>query len=418
MFPRRGLLQLKWLIYLAVIALLAIGSVSFFRFLRPTVVVTRMTEGPVVRAVYATGTVAPEREFPIRATNEGTLEKVFVDKGSVVKSGDRLAQIVDPALVYALDQAQADLNEKLARADETTSPVLAELDARIKANSEQLQIAVREEKRLRQAYEGGGGSQSDVDRAADRVQTAWASLESYKSQRGMRMLELTREVETARSAVKTARWKLDQQTLISPIDGVVLDRPKSQGTRVAVNEVILRVADVQPKNLVMRAAVDEEDITSVHVGQKVIMTLYAFERMKFDGKVRTIYAEADPSRRTFEVDIEILQPSDRFQPGMTGELAFVVEEKGKAMIVPSQAVQEGAIYVVRDGRIAKAEAQLGVAAVDRVEVLNGLSPDDRVIISPVTPDAVGKQARVREVDPREAAGLNKKDADKPFNPMR
>jgi multidrug efflux pump subunit AcrA (membrane-fusion protein) len=418
MSARRGLLPFKWLVYFGVIALLAVGMFAFFRMLRANVVVTKLVEGPVVRAVYATGTVAPEREFPVRATNEGTLEKVLVDKGSVVAAGQPLAQIVDPALIYAVDQAQSNLTEKLARADEKTSPVLAELDARIKATTEQLGIATREERRLREAFEGGGGSRSDVDRASDRTQTVWAALESYKSQRGMRVLELTREAEGAGSELKTAQWKLDQQTLKSPIDGVVLDRPKSQGTRVAVNEVILRVADVKPKNLIMRAAVDEEDITSVHVGQKVIMTLYAFEKTKFEGIVRTIYAEADANRRTFEVDIDILQSNDRFQPGMTGELAFVIQEKEKAMIVPSQAVQNGAIYVMRDGRITRLEPQVGVAAVDRVEIVSGLELEDQVIISPITPEMVGKSASVKTMDPREAAGLNKKDADKPFNPMR
>lgn len=415
---RRGLSSIRWSIYAGAIVLLAVAAITTLRFFRTSVVVTTPVEGPVIRAVYATGTVEPEREFPIRATNEGTLEKVFVDKGSPVKAGDKVAQIVDPALLYSVDQAQADVNEKVARADVATSPVLSEYDARIKAATEQLGIAKREEKRLRDAYEAGGGSQSDVDRASDRTQTMWAALEGFKSQRGSKVLELTREVELAQSALKIAQWKLSQQLLTSPIDGVVLNRPISQGTRVAVNEVIMRVADATPQKLVMRAAVDEEDITSVHVGQKVIMTLYAFEHAKFEGRVRTIYDEADVNRRTFEVDIEILEPNDRFQPGMTGELAFVVAEKEKALIVPSQAVQGGAIYVVAGGRIEKREPLLGVAAVDRVEIVGGLERGDEVVISPVTPAMIGKAASVKRMDPREAAGLNKKEEAKPFNPMR
>lgn len=415
---RRGLFSIRWILYAAALIALAAAAFGVTRLLRTRVVVTTIVEGPVIRAVYATGTVQPEREFPIRAPNEGTLEKVLVDKGSVVKAGDALAEIVDPALIYAVDRAQAELNEKLARVDEKTSPVLAEFDARIPAARQQLDIALREEKRLKQTLETGAGSQTDVDRAADRVQMLWATLESWKSQRAAKLLELQREVDFARSALKTATWKLDQQKLVSPIDGVVLDRPTSQGTRVAVNDTIMRLADVRPDVLVMRAAVDEEDITSVHVGQKVIMTLYAFDRAKFEGKVRTIYSEADPNRRTFEVDIEFLVKSERLQPGMTGELAFVVEEKDRAMILPSQAVKDGFVYVVRGGKIVRLKPEIGVAAVDRVEVKGGLDPADRVIISPLTSDMEGKPAGTTDMDPREAAGLNKPDQDKPFNPMR
>jgi multidrug resistance efflux pump len=56
--------------------------------------------------------------------------------------------------------------------------------------------------------------------------------------------------------VATAEWNLEQQTLRAPIDGVVLDRPIAIGTRMAINDQIMRIADVTPKNLVMRAAVD------------------------------------------------------------------------------------------------------------------------------------------------------------------
>lgn len=415
---RRGLHPIRIGLYILLALALIAGAVAAVRSLRRNVVVTRLVEGPVIRAVYATGTISPEREFPIRTTNEGTLEKVLVDKGSEVKQGTPLAEIVDPALIYAVDRAQAELTEKLARADEKTSPVIAELDARISATTEQLAIATREEKRLRDTLETGGGSRTDVDRAVDRVQNAWAQLESWKGQRSAKLLELQREVDFAKSALKTAQWKRDQQVLISPIDGVVLDRPTSQGTRVAINEVIMRVADVRPSKLVMRAAVDEEDITSVFVGQKVIMTLYAFDRARFEGKVRTIYAEADANRRTFEVDIEMLAANDRLQPGMTGELAFVVEERDKAIIVPSQAVKDGFVYVVRSGSIVQLEPKIGVAAVDRVEIVSGIEPNDLIIISPLTSDMAGKSTSITEIDPRAAAGLNKADDEKPFNPMR
>lgn len=404
---RRAVSLVRVLVILVICGVVAGGAFAVYAALRPTVTVTRLVEGPVIRAVYATGTISPVREYPIRASTAGTLSEVMVDKGDAVTAGQVLATVADSSLVYAADRAQAELREKQARLDPATSPVLAEFDARIRAATEQLAIAQREETRLRQLLEDQARSTTDLDRAADRVQAALGLAESLKSQRASALLELEREVAFAQSAAKTAQWDLDQQQARSPIDGVVLDRPIPQGTRVAINDTLMRVADVTPANLVMRAAVDEEDITSVSVGQKVIMTLYAFPDEKFLGKVKTIYAEADPNRRTFEVDVEIEQPSDRFQPGMTGELAFVVTEKASAQILPSQAVQKGGVvYVIRDGRIVPDTPEIGVRAVDRVEVLSGIAPDARVVISPIAPGDVGKHARVTEIDPRAAAGLD------------
>ena len=66
-------------------------------------------------------------------------------------------------------------------------------------------------------------------------------------------LELERELQVAKAALDTANWNLEQQTLSRPIDGVVLDRPLSVGTRLAINDHVMRVADVRPEKLVMRA---------------------------------------------------------------------------------------------------------------------------------------------------------------------
>ena len=400
------------LITLAIVGVvLAVSAWGIYAALRPRVVTTTPTTGPIIRAVYATGTISPVREFAIRAKRAGTLQTVLVDKGDRVATSQPVAIIADPSLTYALDKAQAELAEKLARAAADTSPVLAELDAKIRATGEMLDIARRDETRLRQLYEKQAGSSIDLDRAMDRVQGTTMNFESLKSERESAQLELEREVAFAQSALRTAQFNLAELTATSPIDGVVLDRPVSQGTRVAINEPLMRVADVAPDRLVMRAAVDEEDITRVSIGQKVIMTLYAFDGRAFEGKVKTIYAEADADRRTFEVDIDVLAPSDRFQPGMTGELAFVLEQKAAAKVLPSQAVQkDGSVYILRDGIIRRETPEIGVRAVDRAELIGGLADDAHVIISPIDPSLVGRHAREERVDPLAATGLGNPEA--------
>ena len=73
------------------------------------------------------------------------------------------------------------------------------------------------------------------------------------------------------------------------------------------------------------------------------MTLYAFEGRVFNGRVTKIYDQADSSRAAFEIDVQLEEKNDRLQPGMTGELAFVLATKDSAIVVPSQALQDGAI---------------------------------------------------------------------------
>lgn len=397
------------------VAVVAAVVLVYLRFARPLVTVTEVVRGPVVQAFYATGTVSPVREYPIKANVAGILDRVTVDKGQRVKAGQTVAVVAAPDLEYALRKAQAELDEKIKRAEPASSPVLKELDARIAVSSELLDIARREKDRMTRAKESRVASQADVDRALDRYKTVGLEFEAAKAQRATKELELAREVAVAKVAVDTARYNFDQRNLTAPVDGVVLDRPLSKGTRLAVNDHVMTVADVDPAVLVMRAQVDEEDKTAVRLGQPVRMTLYAYADRVFEGTVDQIYPQADPERRTFEVDVRLTQPDGKLSAGMTGELAFVQDQKAEADVLPSQAVQNGHLYLVRDGRLVKAGATFGLRSAERVEVLDGVRPGDRVAISAVGTMTDGQFVRTTYMDPAEAAGLNKpKVADATF----
>jgi HlyD family secretion protein len=389
------------------LGLVAAVGWGIYQYARPLVTVTEVVEGPVVQAFYSTGTIEPQREYPIKSNTAGTITQVHVDKGDRVSKGQPLAVVTDPAQLYTVEKAQAELNEKLSRADEKTSPVLMEYDARLKGAQALLEIAQREVKRVTDLMQINAGAQNDLDRAMDRVKQLLTDAEAIRAQKAAKKLELDREVEVARSALNIARWDVEQQTLRSPIDGVVLDRPTSLGTRMAVNDPIMRIADVAPENLVMRADVDEEDIASVREAQTVRMTLYSFPGQVLSGRVTRIYDQADESRRTFEVDVKLDDPNQRLQPGMTGELAFVVATRDKALVIPAQALQDGGVYVVRDRRLQKVPVQTGLKSIERVEVLSGLAPGVRVVITPATSMRPGQVVRSDYIDPVTAAGLNK-----------
>ena len=425
---RRAQGYVRWIVLAAVLVAAGVGVYAAISMMRPTVTVTEPAERRVVQAFYATGTISPEREYPIRTPTAGLLAEVFVDKGDAVTRGQRLAFVSDPDLEAKVKQAEAELAEKRARADAEQSPVVAEFDSKIRFTKEMVDLADREQQRLRGLIERDAASRTDLDRALERLKVVSMEMATWQAQRDAKLLELRRDAGVARAALEAAKENANRQTLASPIDGVVLDRPVAQGTRLAVNDNVMRVADVRPGKLVMRAAVDEEDITKVRVDpadpQLVQMSLYAFsprpgerevEQRVFEGRVVRKYDQADPDRRTFEVDVALPPGEARFQPGMTGELAFVMQAKERATVIPSQAVQDGGVFVVRDERLVRVDdVRLGVSGVERVEVIAGLQPGDRVVISPAAELKVGAWVRETFMDPDAAAGLNKPQAKEIF----
>lgn len=408
---RHAGILVRWVVIAAVaMAAVAVGFGVYAR-LRPVLTVTEIVQAPVVQAFYATGTLSPVRDHPIKASVEGIVERLpdgpFIDKGSRVTEGQALLKIVDPELELLSLRAKAELEEKRARADEKSSPVLAEFDARLSGTLDLLELARAEQRRVLRALETRAATQVDLDRAIERVKNLFKEAEGLKAQKATTLLRLKADLEVAESAHRISLWNLDQQTLRSPIDGVVLDRPASPGTHLNVNDPVLLIADVRPENLVMRAAVDEENMTFVREKQAVQMSLYSYPGRIFAGRVGRIYDKADPQRRTFEVDVAIDQPDARMSAGMTGELAFVVASKESAAVAPRQALQGGVIYTIRDGRLSAADVGTGLTSVERVEILSGLTVGDRVVISPVAGLKKGQPVRTTFMDPGAAAGLNK-----------
>jgi RND family efflux transporter MFP subunit len=408
---RRGHRAVRWVL-LAGVAVIAAGvGVAAYRYSLPTVTVTEVVRAPVVAAFYATGTLSPVREHPVKARVEGMLERLddgpLIDKGSRVKQGQVLMKVVNKERELIASRAAAELEEKRARGDEKTSPVLSEFDAKLKGTLELLDLAHAEQRRILRGLETRAATQSDLDRAMDRVKQFATEAESLKAQKAAMALRLKADLEVAEAAYRIALWNLDQQLLRSPVDGVVLDRPASPGTHLAINDHVMQVADVRPENLVMRAAVDEEDMTHVRDGQEVRMTLYSFPDRVFTGRVAKIYDKADPERRTFEVDVAPEQPDPRMSAGMTGELAFVIEARAEAAVVPSQALQGKRLYTIRDGKLSGVDAKIGLTSVERVEVVDGLKVGDRVVISPVAGLREGQAVRTTFMEPVAAAGINK-----------
>src|SRR5688572_20699161 len=322
----------RWVILAAVIASVAIAAVMVLRNLRPEVVVTDVVEGPVVDAFYATGTLQPTREYEIKSEVAGILRKAdpnkrFVDKGDRVAPGQVLGVVVDTQLTYLADKAKAELEERQKRAADD-SPVIREFDGKLKTTQELVEIAGRELGRIQELRPGGGATQLEFDRALDRVKVLSMELETLRTQKDAMKLQLRRELQTAEAALKIAEWNLEQQVLRCPKDleeARVLDRPVSVGTRLAVNDHVMWVADVRPEKLLMRAQVDEDDVTKVQLGQTVQIVLYAYTgKPAFEGRVTRISDKADAERRTYEVDVSVTSPDSRFAAGMTGELAFEV----------------------------------------------------------------------------------------------
>src|ERR1700722_20288155 len=152
---------MKWFsTAILITALLAGAGALAYHYLRPSVDITEVVQGPVVEAFYATGTVSAEHEYSVRSPVDGIIH-LSVDKGSPVHRGQLLATVDNADLRFAVDQSKAELKRKIALADDNTSPMLSELRAKYAAANDQLKIALDDQRRVTSLMGHGATSQND-----------------------------------------------------------------------------------------------------------------------------------------------------------------------------------------------------------------------------------------------------------------
>ena len=152
----------------------------------------------------------------------------------------------------------------------------------------------------------------------------------------------------------------------------------------------------KPKPLRIDADVNEEDMPRVKVGQKVLLRHDGFPGQALEAAVDDITPKGDPQTKTFRVYLALPNETP-LRIGMSVEANIVIAARENALVVPAEAIFNGAVDRVADGVVARTPVKTGVRGVRLVEVLAGLDEGARVI-SPARRD-LKDGARVRASGP-------------------
>lgn len=312
------------------------GALAWWKLGPITVETANPTRGPAVRAVYATGTVEPPVMLPIAPRSAGRLMELKADEGAQVRSGQELARLEDGDLQRSVD----------------------ELDARARFAKTQFE-------RAQTLLDRGLGTVLERDRTRAESQAADAAVARARALRGF-------------------------MTLTAPADGQILRRDGEVGQLIPANQPVFYFS--RREALRIEAAVDEEDITLVHPGQRVLIRAPALPDQIIDARLTAVTPKGDPVSRSFRVRIEPDNPAP-LRIGMTAEINIIVTERAKALLAPASAVVDSHVWVVREGRLHRQAVQTGISGEKQIEILSGLVETDVLVIRPVATLKEGRTAR-------------------------
>ncbi|WP_374582395.1 efflux RND transporter periplasmic adaptor subunit [Pseudoduganella sp.] len=335
--------SLRWRLALAVALLAGLAALAWWQWGPIPVTLAAIERGPAVDAIYATGTVEPTVMLPLAPRVGGRLAERTVDEGAHVRKGQLLARLDDADLAGSVDEQRARVD--YSRNQHARAATLAER---------------------------GFLSSGEADRTKAELLAAEAALRRVRAQR-------------------------DYMALLAPADGTIIRRDGEVGQYISPGQAIFVLACCAP--LRVTAEIDEEDISRVRVGQAVVLKADALPGQVFDGSVAEITPKGDPVARTYRVRIALAAPG-ALQTGMTVDANLVVARREHAMLLPAAALQGDSVWVVgQDGRLQRRSIVPGVRSAQRVEVLQGLQGNERVVAQPGAQLAEGRRARVHAAAP-------------------
>lgn len=292
------------------------------------------TRGDLTVLVTATGTLQPVNQVDVGSEISGTIRSVLVDFNDRVELGQVLATL-------DTDQLQARVNQ--------ASAALALANAQVK-QAEATIIETRNSLRRASKLEKVGMTPlEELDAAQAAYARALAELARSKAQVGQ-----------AKASLDAEQTTLAKATLLSPINGIVLNRTVEPGQTVAASfqtPVLFTLAE-NLTQMELHVGVDEADVGQVRVSQEAEFTVDAYSKRRFPATITQVHfaSQALEGVVTYETVLQVDNSELLLRPGMTATADIIVEQIDDALLVPSAALRfeppETELGVKGDGGVA------------------------------------------------------------------
>jgi len=331
---------------------------------------------PIEGSLTATGKVLAmdDRSATIGPVHEGRLVNFYAGQGSVVRKGQRLAELESADI----DEAEADylkaLND-LENANRTSATEIRFNQATYDRTKLLVDKEISPAKNLQQAEHDLELAKAN---AANSISSAKVALENAKRH----LMILGMSEGAIAGLAKNQNLGKSLFPLNAPISGTIVERNGSIGATVGSDANVFKIVDLS--GVWIDANVFEKDLSRVRVGEAVRVTVPAIPNASFTGRIILISSVVDPDTRTVKVRTEVSNPGGELKPDMFANVEIITAGKTAAITIPLAAVLDdggkSVVFVADGNSYAKREVTLGLKSDDRVEVVQGLTAGDKVVV--------------------------------------
>lgn len=333
------------------------------------VTVAEVSRGEVQRTVTNTraGTLHACRRAKLSPSLGGQIERLPVREGERVQAGQILFEIWNNDLQAQLKLAQSELEAAQAKRQEACI---------------QADLAARESRRLSELLAQRLASAESADKADGQAQATRAACQAA-----------TANVSIARARIDVAQAALDRTRLIAPFDGTIAEVNGELGEYVTPSPVGIptppAVDIIDNSCLYVGAPIDEVDAPDIRAGMTARISLDAFAKEFFDGRVRRVapyVLDEEKQARTVDIEVDFVSPetNQNMLPGYTADVEVVIDAHADSLRIPTEALLEGNQVYVYDpdfDTISRVDVSTGLSNWHHTEILEGLEAGQRVVTS-------------------------------------
>lgn len=352
----------------------------------------------IQNSITATGSVEPVDTVAVGTQVSGIIDKIYVDFNSTVKKGQVLAVLDTKNLTSTLNSAKANLQSAQANLQSANAALGYQ-----RANYN----------RYKALYQKGLISANDFESARLSYRQAEEQVAMMKE-----------SVVAAQESVRTAQTNLGYATIVSPIDGTIINKYVAEGQTVAASfstpELFGVARDL--KKMQVLADVDEADIGDVRPGESVTFTVDAYPDDQFQGTVQQVRLGGSTSNNvvTYKVVISTSNADLKLKPGMTANVTIYTQQKSGVLSVPTKALRftpaketvgkmkikdisnaKNKVWTIEGNNIVAHQVNIGMSDGTHTQIVSGVKQGQKVItgVDVKTDDAAADGSNSSESSP-------------------
>ena len=379
---------MKKILIILFILMIVLGAFYFYQRSTPNEVnFTKVQQVDYYEKILTTGTVLLEGLTEIKTEVSGKIVNVYVDEGDTFEKGKALLKFNTTDIYLDLQQAEASYALAKSKYDEivnTTCPTSREQYRQAKLAEDEIQEKAT---RYQKLYDQKAISLEKLEEVKHQLEIQQSNTLIQKNfsescaEGGTKRGTALAEIKAAQARIDLLKSKLKKHTILSPLNGIVLQKYKSLGEYAMIGESLFTIAKQDSKYVEIE--LDERNLPRINLKQIVTISTEFAPENKIQGYINYIASSIDPNKGTVQIKVKLFDDEDFLIKNLTVRCEIISKEYPNSLVIPQKYVfQENDDYFVfsyQDGLVQKKQIIIDNPNAREIRIIEGIQSNDIIL---------------------------------------